>query len=133
MFSKEYSSGAFNEGFADFYAAAVLNNDAETGGKLKVFDDVINLESPSTHMKTQCSSPFWGFGNEGDWMRFFWDFRTDSGAKPTFLQILDLIAAAPPLQAWNAYFRLETAAGSYANGIWLERFIWLAAENGINP
>jgi hypothetical protein len=137
MTSKEFSVGAFNEGFAHFYAALTWNSSYQTDGKLHYqpygYAQVIDVENSIKYMKTTCDPPFWGYGNERDWMTFFWDFRTDSGTKPTFNDILNLIAEASPMQDWAAYFHLESAVANYQDGRFLTRFWDKAAANGIDP
>jgi hypothetical protein len=138
MLTKEYSVGALYEGFAHYYAAETWNYTWQTDGKLHngswpYAGEVIDVESSIKYMKTNCSAPFWGYGNERDWMAFFWDFRTDSGTRPAPNDILNLIAEASPMQDWAAYFHLESAAANYRDGRFFTRFLDKAAANGIDP
>jgi hypothetical protein len=137
MTSKEYSVGAFNEGFGYFYAAFVWNDSSQHDGNIMVKGTPIDVELGHSYLKTTCPSPYRGFGNEKDWLRFFWDFLTEAGSKPTFTDIVNLIAAAGHMgdgvfQPADAYSYLDEAAVTFANGVWLDRLRFLGEWNGLD-
>jgi hypothetical protein len=139
MSSKEYNVGAFNEGFCHFYAADVWNDHDETDGFYKYYktvwgeaNPVIDVETGSKYMETTCSTPFSGYGNEMDWMRFFWDLHTDGSSKPTFTDIMNIIAAAGKLGDTTVFYDLCQGAAAYDGGVWLAKFLEKAAFNGVD-
>jgi len=133
MTSKEFAIAAFHEGFANFYAVQTWNNHNEQHAVYARLGQVFDAEGGGIWMRYNCAGPYPGFGNEWDWMRFFWDFHTNpSPAGAPFDDIVGIIALAPPLSETNVYSRLVSAAGNFNNGVWSYAFIYQADMNGIN-
>ncbi|HYR84547.1 MAG TPA: hypothetical protein VE422_10765 [Terriglobia bacterium] len=134
MRSKEYSVGAFNEAFGYFYAAYVWNNHHETNAKLMQLGEVIDLETGAPYLKNNCTGPNSGYGNQMDWMRFFWRFITNSysDVTPWFSDVLGIISLGSPVGQFTASDDLESGANLWAGGIWLARFRGKATLSGID-
>ncbi len=145
MSSIEFSEGAFDEGFAHFYAAITWNSTASSNGVFvyykKVFgwptdQGVIELEGGTPYMETTCGpgqnghGNHWGYGNEMDWMRFFWDFATDDDVP--FDDIVEIIAGAAPIQKVAAYGSLVFSAATYKSAIYVNSLMQQAMNNGID-
>jgi hypothetical protein len=136
MASKEYSLTAFHEGFANFYAVDVWNNHNQQDGVVVHWGIAYDADPPPGNiwMRYHCESPYEGFGNETDWMRFFWDFHT-GGVAPydavPFDEIVGLIAQASPLQTMGAYQGLASAVQSYSSGTFANEFFYWADLSGI--
>lgn len=112
MTGREYQSCASTEGFAHFVSAVTWNDigaDNASGVYVDV-DDVTTMTEYSAEYGsekildycTNCTS----YGVEWDWLRFLWDYRTDSGTKPLIDDILDVVLVAEP---WHS------ATGHYDN------------------
>ncbi len=122
--SDEATSAAINEGFADYYAAVILNKTNEADAFLfgtydwdhddsTVFEpsEYFSLEraptpfSPSTmnrdYWDHECSQAETNLSSEYDWARGFWDLDTDEGL--TFQIILDVFVSAvdEPTTDWE--------------------------------
>jgi hypothetical protein len=120
--SDEATGGSINEGFADYYAAVILNKTSEADAFLygpydwdhDGQDEVSNYFSierkptPWTnnvgnrdYWADQCDQPIENLSSEYDWSRAFWDLDTDEGL--TFQIILDLFVAAvdEPAVEWK--------------------------------
>lgn len=104
--SEEYASCAHYEGFGDYVSAAAWNNlGTNANGYYTNFTDfpdpstffVTDIESGQKEIHAHCQgSACCGLGTELDWARTFWDFRTDSGAKPANLAPTQVVGAAFP-------------------------------------
>lgn len=111
LHSKEFSSSAMTEGFAQFYATAVWNRLDQTGAwfhyykedyKVNALDGpvtVVDMEfdsegGPTAYLDNRCSGQIEGFGVELDWARQFWDYMTNDGTKPTKLELLEQLVIA---------------------------------------
>jgi hypothetical protein len=141
MWSKEYITTAFNEGFADFYAVDTWNDHNQQDGVYVSWDTPYEADPGAGNiwMRYHCQSPYIGYGNETDWMRFFWDFHT-GGVSPhnpvSFDDIAGLISFSislngGPMTATNAYTVLREGAQALNQGaLWNTFFHW-ADQNGI--
>lgn len=123
--SREWQSAAATEGFAEFFAFLVFNEfgqdeDGWTKAPSMDFDLDGAFENPNgMWYSTDATAPepgvdafdylgdYCGSGSNNhqatvfDWHRFLWDLKTDgSGSRPTFVQILNIWAAADP-HTWN--------------------------------
>ena len=158
MRSKEYSVGAFVEGFAHFLSALAWNDHAQTGGAFRYYKDVdepayadleadnwvVDLEGAgaapsggvSNWMANMCSVHD-GHSVEMDWLRFYWDYRTDAGSKPSHHQVLDHVRYMRDVHPWadtfSAYDRLLDAISDPGLGQvgLLLRFTNRAGTNGV--
>lgn len=125
MATKEHSSAAATEGWANFYAALAFNRTDESDcafmyNKNQDFDrdgvndsiggtDSISCEAspiwdpvavPSDdYLGNLCDTPYAHRSVELDWMRFFWDLTTDQDV--SFSDLGDLWDIANP-RTWNA-------------------------------
>jgi len=98
MHSMEYAAAGVLEGFPQFYATYVFNSEASTDAHFYYYKDGtgvtdVDMEAGPTggataFMDTTCSGTFTGKGCELDWARQFWDYRTNSGTKPSNLAIM---------------------------------------------
>ena len=131
MHSKERQSAAMLEGFAQFYSAAVWNSEGSTGGKFHYYKTnykngavtTIDVEypvdaglNPLSYLENRCSGTLQGYGVEMDWMRAFWDYRTDSGTAPSHYQLLRQIKNAVTGGNWShatAYTAFADAVTDY--------------------
>lgn len=139
MQSQEYASCASMEGFGDFVAGLTWNYVTQTDGyRVQVFDPnagnnvVWDIETGSKKILDYCDpEPCDGYGTEYDWLRFWWDYRTNSGTQPTNAQILDVLEAAHP---WDTdldhYDDLYDATNSVLGGSMASRFASNASFNG---
>jgi hypothetical protein len=158
MRSKEYSVGGFTEGFAHFLSALAWNRHDQTGGIFRYYKDitdaayhdlkddnwVVDLDgiggSPlggiSKWMQNKCAVDD-GHSVEMDWLRFYWDYLTNSDTKPTRYQILRHIQFMREAHPWTnnttAYDRLKDAIQDPAlgQGALEDRFIDFAGANGV--
>lgn len=80
-YTKEKQGCAAKEGFANFYAAAVLNdpddNDCEWQGSDCYYNDKkleTDCHPPDAHLPTYLDE----YGTESDWTEFYWDLYTQS-------------------------------------------------------
>lgn len=159
MRSKEYSVGAFGEGFAHFLSAFAWNSSASTTAWFKYYKEVGDLAyadfaadnwrldvegiglapagGVSNWMGNMCPVND-GYSVEMDWLRFYWDYLTNAGGpKPNIRKILAHVQftrdAHPWFNTWAAYDKMLEAIGDVALGqTTLEaRFIALATSNGV--
>ena len=159
--SKEHANEAFVEGFAQYLSTLAYNNHAETiawfkyykniaagdvdgpayadlrndNWKVAVEDSIVgDWGGPSNWLETMCS---WNDGHsvEMDWQRFYWDYRTNSGTKPTHSQIFGHLKTTFDLFGWTSttawdMFKLHlTDAGQ---GAFQSRWDSLSLSNGID-
>jgi hypothetical protein len=138
LHSKEYASCALSEGFAHFAAVDAFNDHDQTDGFFHYYKPnyptIVNAQNGATggstaFMEASCSGTDDGHGVELDWMRAFWNYRTDAGAEPSTAQIMSQIEAAHDDGSFTpttAYDRLlETATddgfGDRLEEIWQEQ------------
>ncbi|MCR9159612.1 MAG: hypothetical protein ACE37F_04635 [Nannocystaceae bacterium] len=147
MRSVEYNSCANTEGLAHYVAAAAWNNlGNNANGHFVFFGDLSpgsfnawDIESGTDEISAQCSSSCCGLGTEYDWARFYWDFRTNSGVKPSNLDPLFITESAHPY-AWAGsdncspghYSDIEAEAQSQLSSSLFTRWVLLAAANGVD-
>jgi hypothetical protein len=128
MRSKEPASGAYIEGLAHYIAALAWNDHDQTEGLFKyyketiltsAYDDMeatdwlVDLEGAGANPVGGVSSWFGakcdvepGFSVEMDWLRFFWDYRTNAPAQqndpiPDHHDVFDLVRFTMANHAWN--------------------------------
>jgi hypothetical protein len=108
LHSAEYQLGAFTEGIAHYFSTLAFNNHGQTDGDFEYYkkhdDDgpynyeTVDVEQGPTggvnaYLRStsgcECGSNCADYGVELDWLRFYWDYRTNSGTKPTHRQIFD--------------------------------------------
>ncbi len=159
MRSKEYSVGAFGEGFAHFLSTLAWNSSASTTAWFKYYKEVgdpayadfaadnwqLDVEGiggapsggVSDWMGSMCPVND-GYSVEMDWLRFYWDYLTNAGVpKPNIRKILEHVQftrdAHPWFNTFAAYDKMLEAIGDVALGqTGLEaRFIALATANGV--
>lgn len=143
--SREYNSGASNEGFASFFSAAVWNDENENSCWAHFSGSNINCEDASTgfpiqKMETDCpggtgTDPFDGDGNETDWMRTYWDLTDPwiSVQQVTIREILDFLVRGNGWSQKNYYDVLEAASLAAGTPSYLEqRWDYLSYHNGID-
>lgn len=104
MQSMEYAAAGLIEGFAQFYATYAFNNHAQTNAFFYYYKDGtgvtdVNMDIGPTggstaFMNSVCTGAKTGKGNELDWARTFWNYRTNSGTKPTNNAIVEHIYTA---------------------------------------
>lgn len=124
MNSREYQSSAVYEGFAHFYAAHTWN-DANSDCKFYYYksklnwnaNSVIEAGESSWNLHLDCEGGLTAYGVDGaayledycgtsslnrgveyDWLRMFWDLRTDEGV--AFDDIVEILADAN-CNSWN--------------------------------
>jgi hypothetical protein len=122
--SREWISTAHTEGFAQFYAAATFNI-ASPGANcwMNIGGTLVDCAGNMTHatrwMETQCvNGTFVGRGVELDWLRQFWDVRTQGASQPTMNTMLRWIRDADNSTNWtttNAYTLLDAEANDTPN------------------
>jgi len=140
--SKEYLSGAGNEGFAHFYASAAFNN---AGSNFNCYvhhwgRGTVNCASTGNDtagyveafMNLECGAgTVVGRGVELDWWRAFWDVRTQG--TPNLVSYSEMTSWLSGAGAWNntnVYSILDAEANSVGGSL---DAAWNAAEvdNGI--
>lgn len=121
--SLEWAGAGVGEGFANFYAANAWNDASQDDCWFKYFIGVscpsglcltVNCEAANTvflrklmHARP-CTAPPGGLyvseGNELDWLRAFWDLRTNSHANgtPSLAQIMAWITDSAAQGGWDA-------------------------------
>lgn len=102
--SMEYAAGGLVEGFAQYYATFVFNSEATTDAYFYYYKDgtgvsSVDMESGpvggvTAYMDNTCTGLLDGMGCEMDWARQLWDYRTDTGSKPSNGAILDQFFSA---------------------------------------
>lgn len=159
MNQKEFTSAAASEGWAHFYAAVAFNDSSDTSCGFVYYkpqdynlntvvetaantylDCDIGPTSPNVadfaYMETYCDGTFENRGVELDWLRFWWDFYTETTV--TFTTCADIFDGANP-KNWNdtdagtlfddPFFRLAVSAD---NEGWGTEFLDHAADNGVD-
>ncbi|MCI0398870.1 MAG: GEVED domain-containing protein, partial [Chloroflexi bacterium] len=102
MNGTEYASCAAMEGWAHFVAADIWNNHSgsDNPGAIFVYWNGtvydVELQNKKCYDTWTYNSTCDGYGVEGDWMRFWWDFHTndlpsDPGSPPNHGQLFDII------------------------------------------
>ncbi len=117
--SREYSSTAMAEGWANFYAADIWNSHDQDDCSLAFFGTAVDCEAgqwgyPVKYMENKCENlfnvvVFDGFGVELDWMRAFWDVHTDGNQSADHAALHSWMAR----QSWgkcDGYFWLNDSA-----------------------
>ena len=150
MRSVEWSSVNFREGFAHFVAAAIWNSSSGTEAAFHWFESSTHdLERyaygagalSGGRMENECGGPFTDASTDEDWMRFFWDFYTNTtvtcNERPSALQMLQLYAQTRlngGLTSRNYYDKMRAAAQQLdlSACVKTERFDSVADFNGIN-
>jgi hypothetical protein len=143
--SKEHARCAALEGFADFYAADVFNDHAETecwasvGGSATIDCQDGNADFPKRYMERFCASPIpgtslAGFGVEIDWMRVFWGVHTRGSDDPSMNDMLRWMASGDDDKAWTQtnVYNLLHAAALRAGGSLLQNWNVLKSEHGVD-
>jgi hypothetical protein len=152
--SKEWNSLGFREGFAHFVAAKIWNN-KETEGTFSWFADPHDLErynygannEAGGRLENQCcagggcAASWDSAGTNGDWLRFFWDWYTNTSDscddRPTKRNMLKLYRQTRlngGLTSTNYFAKMQAAADdlNLANCLKTSRFNFYAAHNGID-
>jgi hypothetical protein len=89
MESIEYSGAAYNEGFANFYAADAFNNHGNDGNcSTKQKGVTYDCAAAQAFMHNECDGPYAGRGVERDWMQMFWSMHTNTANNPTMNEML---------------------------------------------
>ena len=121
MGSKEYQTCAFTEGIANFFAAVSWNFIGESDCIYGYNFSAINCEGsqsnwPVKYMETECyNTSFTDKGVEIDWLRQFWDVRTNGGGISMTVMADWLISgwSQVPFGAWvDPYAQLDASANS---------------------
>ena len=68
-----------------------------------------------------------------DWLRFLWDFRTDSGTKPTHAEIFSLTGDAEALHGLLSATDIQDWLEDVVPAALLTRWDTLADANGADP
>jgi len=158
LHSKEFSSSAITEGFAQFYATAVWNRLDQLGAWFHYYKEdykanapdgpvtVVDMETGSeggsiAYLENVCTGPDDGFGVELDWARQFWDYMTNAGEKPTKLELFEQLVTAygsnfinPSWGNGNSNDRMPKAIQQFdfdAGTDFMARWNELAAVNGV--
>lgn len=151
LHSKEYQSAALTEGFAQFYATAIWNDESQGNGWFHYYKDYykngsvqdVNVENGPTggvtaYMENECTGTFTGYGVELDWQRALWDYRTNPGTKPTHYQILRQYKNAVTGGSWSntgAGDAFAAAIADYDNDHGTDfypRWIEMSTYNGVD-
>jgi hypothetical protein len=139
LHSKELASCALSEGFAHFFSTVAFNSHEQTGAHFEYYKEgypsEVNVENGpnggvTAFMENECSGSDDGHGVELDWLRMFWDYRTNAGDPPTHVEILEQMDAAhddPAFDDDTAYFDLHAAADAQGFG---DRLTEMAVHNG---
>jgi hypothetical protein len=141
LFSREFQRGGAGEGVADFWAAAVWNDQTQAScdywwHKHDWDNDgvkegpIYNCETTWNYMHIWCATPLATRSVELDWLAFWWDFYKNDGLTTGDIAII-WVSAEP--QNWTnstVYDSLETAAIDYGvdEGDW----VMSAAYHGVN-
>lgn len=158
MRSKEYAAGGFIEGFAHYLSALAWNTHTQTDGIFKYYKEVTDaayddLEADNWRVDLDGigGDPLGGVTNwmanacfvsdghsvEMDWLRFYWDYRTNSSTKPTHYQIFQHIQYTRDVNPWlsnfSTYDRLIETIDDVAldQAALVTRFTTLAVTNGV--
>ncbi|MFN0244847.1 MAG: hypothetical protein ACKVWV_18335 [Planctomycetota bacterium] len=158
MRSKEYAAGGFIEGFAHYLSALAWNTHTQTDGIFKYYKEVTDaayddLEADNWRVDLDGigGDPYGGVTNwmasacfvsdghsvEMDWLRFYWDYRTNSNTKPSHYEIFRHIQYTRDVNPWlsnfSTYDRLIETIDDMALGqaALVTRFTTLAVTNGV--
>lgn len=150
LHSKEYQSAAIVEGYAHFYSAATWNINSQTNGWFHYYKSdykngsviAVSVENGPTggdtnYMENHCTGSDAGHGTELDWMRALWDYRTNSGAKPSHAQILSQLEAAATGPFWTntlasqAFLAAIDEFDNVHGTSFEQRWIQMASWNGL--
>ncbi len=128
LHSKEYSSAALAEGFAQYYATYLFNS-ASTSAWFRYYKQeyksgtvtTVNMENGPTggstaYLDNVCTGTKAGRGVELDWARQLWDYRTNSGSKPSNYAILRQIKNGLTSGSWsntNTWARVSAGVQEY--------------------
>lgn len=127
MRSKEYNNIGFREGFAHFIAGRIWNAKEPEAAYMWYEDDIHDMErwgfGSGSHeggrLENECSGSWASAGTNEDWMRFFWDWYTNTDPacthQPDGNDMLDLYAAVRlrgGLTSTNYPARLQEAAAT---------------------
>jgi hypothetical protein len=143
--SKEYQTSGASEGFAHYYAAEVWNDASEYNCSFYYYKSLdFSHDSPDTDpdedQDYDCEngddylgSHCWILVNrsvELDWLRFWWDLRTDE--EESFGNIADIWDGANP-HTWNRYTAYGRLRGSAeTEGVDLDEWDDWAEYNGVH-
>lgn len=129
MFTQEWSSMGFREGFAHFLAAVVWNNQHRHGSfdwmgahlDLELYGNGSGNELGG-RLENVCNATSAGVGTNEDWLLFFWDYFTAGvpgcTQQPTLNEMLALYADTRQqsgLQKDNYFEKMRAAAKSRAS------------------
>jgi hypothetical protein len=153
--SKEWNSLCFREGFAHFVSAKIWNN-KETEGTFTWFAQAHDLErynfgaanNSGGRMENQCcffgdcSDSWANAGTNEDWVRFFWDWYTNTSdscpnrpAKLDMLKLYRQVRLNGGLTNNNNFQKMQDAADDLTtldDCLRTDRFNAYAGHNGIN-
>jgi hypothetical protein len=153
--SKEWNSVGFREGFAHFISAKIWNN-KETEATFTWFAEAHDLErynfgasnNAGGRLENQCcvgggcSDSWAGAGTNEDWVRFLWDWYTNTSDscpdRPTKLDMLKLYRQTRlngGLTNNNYFQKMQAAADDLTHldeCLRTDRFDFYANHNGIN-
>lgn len=144
--TREFTSASDSEGFANYWAALLFNNKAQSDCWTRFAGWTISCAGPSAaapvsftvpFMETNCNdgSSFNGHGNETDWQRTYWNLtRGDTpGTVPSVFEVLQMLNNATGFGGSNHYQVIDAAAALPATPNYLEsRWDAAAATNGID-
>jgi hypothetical protein len=154
LHTKERSSIAFTEGFAQYYATYSYNLPTTVGWFHYYKDDyknppgvtTVNMENgpeggATAYLDNECTNDIngkAGMGVELDWARQLWDYRTQAGDQPTHYQLMRQMKNGFESGAWtqsNTWSRSEAGVAEYdgTNGTnFADRWHDLGVANGID-
>ena len=154
LHTKEHSSIAFTEGFAQYYSTFAYNVPSTVGWFHYYKDDyknppgvtTVNMENGPTggdtaYLENVCTNDVQGkagMGVELDWARQLWDYRTQAGTQPTHYQLMRQMKNGFQSGAWsqsNTWSRSEAGVEQYDddNGtLFADRWHDLGVANGID-
>lgn len=165
LFSQEWNASAFFEGFPHFLSALAFNTHSETNGFFRYYKyvpayttlqsaewivDVENSGTPAggfAHANCKVNGVLTpGTGTEVDWLRHYWDFRTNAATspevKPTHGQLFMTLVNTQFWTPWvghDVYDKLVAGLGLFDIGLTatqqaalVDRWETLGAINGID-
>lgn len=165
LFSQEWNGAAFSEGFAHFLSTLAFNNHAETNGFFRYYkyvaayttlqsaEWIVDVENSGTPAggwaNASCKvnnvlTP--GTGTEVDWLRHYWDFRTNAATspevKPTHGQLFQTLVFTHFWLDWggtDVFDKLTTGLGLFDIGLtaaqqaaMVDRWESFGAFNGVD-
>jgi hypothetical protein len=141
MNSVEYASCAAMEGWAHFVSASIWNDDSETdnpGGRFVYWDNAetiydVEPAEQECYARIASNSGCDVYGVEKDWMRQWWDYRTndraqDPGSRPSLNDLFDLI---DEVNWQDGTFAASNAIEAELSGEQAQRWRQFACTNGI--